>query len=65
MPGEPDVVDDHPLASIRAFKLEKLRALGYKEPDARELSEHGVDVHYVEALLARGATLTEAARIAR
>ena len=56
------------LDKIRSFKLTKLSALGYGPVDAIELAAwkgRGVDVHYVEALLKRGATHEQAAAIAR
>lgn len=69
--SDPTSVPDDPAAElvrVRSYKLARLREFGYAEPDARELSEwegSGVDVHYVQALIAHGASLSEAARIAR
>ena len=53
------------ITRVRAYRLRRLREFGYEEAEARMLSEEGVDVHFVQSLIAHGATLEEAARIAR
>ena len=67
MPDETATLPDEPeeITRVRSWRLAKLRDIGYQEAEARMLSESRADVHFIQALIARGATLDEAARIAR